>query len=487
MGKPLTEEHKRKISEALKKHGGTQAESGRSNEAQGYLDRFTNDQVAYEDAKGQREALRAQAKKLGRKKTSRAARAKLNAQIKAITEKMKGLRKNMTSTKGEANNKRLQKNAGIAIAKAQAKVGQYNALLTKITDLMVRTDDPARQARLKARLERVVKGKGDQEARISEYTAIQNGKTPVKKSKTFNFNEYLDDRAFKPYRALTLQEERIDFVRLNEMLDTQTDQFEEEMSVASAAEIERLAKSMERKIDVWDIAAVAALAFLIRGVVKDHMRKAIGTFYGIGVGTAIKELGIQRPEIPTLDKRLMSLDSQDIAEAYVANLENTAKSTIKAGIAAGAATTAIVSAMQNKLKDEASKTIANISGTITGEYLNRGRSSVFQRNLAKIVAYQRSEVLDGKTCAMCLSLDELVVTPDDPMIRLEIVHTHCRGLWVPIFGADEKQPEVTGVPKAVTDRFDKIDGRPVINAFKNMKKPVNEISKKAQDQIRKRF
>lgn len=488
MGKPLTEEHKKKISEALKKKFGTQADTQRSNEAQGYLDRFQNDLVSYEDAKSQRDALRAQAKKLGRKKASRSARAKLNAQIKAITEKMKGLRKNMSSTKSEANMKRLQKNAGIGIQKAQAKIGQYNALLTKVTDLMVRTIDPERQARLKARLERIVKGKGAQEARIGELKGIQDGKMPVKQSKTFNFSEDLAEGGFKPYRALSMQEERINFDRLEEMLDQQSGQFEEEMSVVTAEEIDRLTKSMESKIDVWDIAAIAALAFLIRGAVKDHTRKAIGTFYGIGVGLAMKELRLPgRPETPTLDKRLMSLDSQDIAEAYVANLENTAKSVIKAGIAAGAATAAITSAMQAKLKDEAAKTIANISGTITGEYMNRGHNSVLQRNAAKIVAYQRSEVLDGRTCGMCLSLDELVVTPDDPMAHLEIVHTHCRGLWVPIFGADTTQPDVTGVPKSVADKFDTIDGRPVVNAFKNMKKPINDVSKKAQEQIRKRF
>lgn len=486
MGKPLTEEHKRKISEALKKHGGTQAESGRSNEAQGYLDRFTADLASYEDAKGQRETLRAQIKGLGRKKASSAARAKLNAQIKALTGKMKDLRKSMVATKTEANTKRLQKNAGVVIAKAEAKINQYNTLLSKVTDLMVRTTDPKRQARLKARLDRVIAGKVGQEAVIARQKDIQAGKKPATVNKSFNFHESLSE-TFKPFRKLSLQEERINFERLEEMLDQQSAQFEEEMAEATAQEIERVAKSMEKKIDVWDIAAIAALAFLIRGSVKEYVRKAVGTFYGIGVGTAIKEFGIPRPETPSIDKRLMSLDSQDIAEAYVANLENTAKAVIKSGIAAGAATTAIVSAMQAKLKDEAAKSITNISGTVTGEYLNRGRASVFDRNLTKVIAYQRTEILDGRTCPMCLSLDELVVDPKDPMSRLHLVHTHCRGFWVPIFGLDAQKPEITGIPATIANRFETIDGRPVINSFKQMKKPINDVSKKAQEQIRKRF
>jgi hypothetical protein len=91
------------------------------------------------------------------------------------------------------------------------------------------------------------------------------------------------------------------------------------------------------------------------------------------------------------------------------------------------------------------------------------------------------------TCPFCLSLDKKVITPDDPMRNLEIVHSHCRGLWVPIFGVDETKPEITGIPKALQDRFDLIDGRPTINAFKYMKAPIADVSKEAADVIRKKL
>lgn len=378
-----------------------------------------------------------------------------------------------------------------------ARISRCNALIARVGSMLAHATDQGRKDRLQARLERAARSKEMYEAKLSEL----NG----------TFEHYLAERKFKPYRTLTLQEERVGFVRLDEMLTQQSDQFEREMVDVTTQEIERLTKSMEKKVDAWDIAAIAALAFLIRGEVKAIIRKAIGTFYGIGVGAAVKEINasgdsaraeakanpttankpipakVDRGETPAIDKRLMSLDSEDIAEAYVANLENTAKSTIKSGIAVDAATLAITSAMQARLVDEASKTITNISKTITGEYLNRGRSSIFKKNLVVIVAFQRSEVLDGRTCPMCLSLDKRVVKPDDPMASLQIVHTHCRGVWVPIFAVDKKIPEVTGIPKAIVDRFDTIDGRPVVNSFKNMKKPINDVSKAAQAVIKKRF
>lgn len=488
MGKPLTEEHKRKISEALRKLYGTQAETGRSAEAQAHLERFTSEKVSYEEAKAERDSLRAQISKLGRKKSSRAARAKLREQVKELTKRMKESRAKMIGIKSSASNDKAKKNAGVRIQKAEAKVGQYDALLSKVNDLIAKTTNPERRARLEARLERAKAGKHKQQERIREYKAIQANGKAKKKVSTFNFSEHLAEGTFKPFRALTLQEQRIDFTRLDEMLERQADQFESEMVDLSNEEIERVMSSMEKKVDVWDVAAIAGVAFLIRGAVKDSMRKAIGTFYGIGTGLAMKELKLPgRPETPSIDKRLMTLESSDLTDAYVDNLENTTKSMITSGIAAGAGTAGIVAATRLKLQDEAAKTITNISGTITGEYMNRGHASVLRRNAAKIVAYQRSEVLDGRTCPMCLSLDRRVVKPDDPMASLHIVHTHCRGLWVPVFSFDEEIPEVTGIPKSIVDRFETIDGRPVVNSFKNMKKPVNDVSKAAQEQIRKRF
>lgn len=486
MGKPLSEETKRKISEALKKNG-TQQETGRSSEAQGLLDKFTADLVSYEDAKSQREGLMAKAKALGRKKASKKARAEINKQIAELTASMKSLRASMTATKNEASAKRLQKSASLNIAKAETRIKQFDVLSGKIKELISKTENPERKARLQARLERAMSGKTAQQGKITEYKAIQSGKV-TKRTGAFNFHEQLADGPFKPYRSLTEQEQRVNFVRLDEMLTKQSDQFEEEMAEYTRVEIDRIVEAAKPKIDAWDVAAVAAIAFLLRGKVRDSVRKAIGTFYGIGTGLAMKELGLAgRPESPAIDKRLMAVDADAITEAYVSNLENTAKALITASIAVDAGADATATALRAKLKDEAAKTITNISGTITGQYLNRGRGSVFSRNAIEIVSYQRTEVLDGRTCAICRSIDERVVKPDDPMLWLHLVHTHCRGFWVPIFEADVEKPEVNGVPKTITDRFDTVDGRPVINSFKQLKKPVADASVKTRDKVRKQF
>jgi len=374
------------------------------------------------------------------------------------------------------------------VAIATAKIQQYDVLIAKMGALLGTTANTERKARLQARIEKTKELKRRQEMLVSQAKAPKY--TKIRKSKV----ALQELSEFRLPRKLTFQEERTDFLRLNEQLNQQSQQFEEEMVEITRDEIARVTKSLEKNNTVLDVATILALILLIRGSTKSTIRKAVGTFYGIGAGLALREArlagydtGTGRPPIPTLDKQIMSTDSEIIAETYVSSLESSARSIIQAGIVAGATAQGVLSVLRDEMKAEASKAIANVSGTITGEYLNRGRTSILNKFRADIVAFQRSEVLDSRTCAMCLSLDKRVVKPDDPMAQLELVHTHCRGFWTAIFEKDEEKPEITGIPKNITSRFKTIEGVPVINSFKQVKKPINDVSKDAQEKINERF
>lgn len=496
-GKPLSDETKKKISEALRKNFGTPESTNRSASAQAYLNKFVDKKVEYEDFKNQRDDLIAQSKALGRKKSSASARKEINAQIKDLTSKMKVLRKTLVSIKAEATGERAKKNAELYIKKAEARVGQYNALIMKISDLLVRTEDADRRKRLQDRLNRALTGKVGLEGRIGQAQDVASGKQTKKQSNAFNFSdhlEFMEDHIFDPARELTMQEKRVNLFNLNDQFNEEQGVLSDDLVNMTNEELDRISKQAQDKLTAGDVAAIAAVAFLFRGKIYDLIRGKVKDAYEIGKSSAISELAKAgvidggRPIVtPLLDTQLMNLDADEIAEAYVSTLESTAKSALKAGVASDASVSATIAAMRSRVQDEASKAITNIVGTTTGQYINRGRDMVFMSHLTKIVSFQRSEVLDMKTCATCLSLDELVITPDDPMRHLEIVHTHCRGVWVPIFTVDEIQPDVTGIPTKVKDSFDLIDGRPTVNAFKNMKKPVNDVSKGAQVEIRKRL
>ncbi len=479
-GKPLSDETKKKISEALKKRFGSSEETNRSSAGQAYYDRYANSRMDYEGAKSDRDAIRAEMQKLPKGKKGTAKRKVLAKQLKEANARMKEARKQMSVAKTASQAAKVQANEPIFQEKAKARVNQYALLIAKITELASKTDSPTRRERLNAQLKRALENKSKLERKMSmkpeERRTIQS---------PFNFSEMLAQG--KLPRPLTFAESRLNFIALNEQFDRQQEAFADEMIAMTNAELDRIAKQAESKITARDIAAIAGLAFLLRGAVDKHMRKTVRRAYDIGKALAAKELRITLPATPLLDTQLMNLDADDIADGFKAILENAFKSTLKAGVASDASTPAIIAAARNKVRDEATKAITNIRGTVVGQYLNRGRDMVFTSNASKIVSYQRSEVLDMNTCSICLSLDRKVISPDDPMRHMEIVHTHCRGLWVPIFTADETKPEVTGIPRAVSDKFDLIDGRPVINAFKYMKAPIADVSKEAAEIIRKKM
>lgn len=301
------------------------------------------------------------------------------------------------------------------------------------------------------------------------------------------YHEQLSAKAFKPYRALTLQEQRAGIEALNENFNRLEDQIEEELINITYPEIERVSDSARSKIDGGDIVGLAALAFLIRGSVRDLMNRTIKDAYAVGVRIAAKELKIPTPGVPLQDTQIMNAEALNIANALVANLEGTARATIIAGMASGASTPGIIAAMQESVRDEASRAIAHVANGVVGEYINYAHTGVLLDHLNQIVAFQRSEVLDGRTCNMCLSLDKRTIRPTDPMRHLRLVHDFCRGFWVPIFGTDREQPEANGIPQSIAKSFDTIDGRPVINSFKQLKRPINPKNQAVQEEIKKRL
>jgi len=71
-----------------------------------------------------------------------------------------------------------------------------------------------------------------------------------------------------------------------------------------------------------------------------------------------------------------------------------------------------------------------------------------------IYALQRSEILDECTCNLCLSMDGLVLSPDDEMTSVDLFHEGCRGIWVEIMKEEIEPPPITGVSDEIRNRFD---------------------------------
>lgn len=298
---------------------------------------------------------------------------------------------------------------------------------------------------------------------------------------------FLQEKPFKPSRALTMQEKRMDLKMLNDRFNENERTLEEELTAITQPQIDAYAEQARNKVDAGDIAGIATISYLLFGKTKDSIEKAINKAYDDGKIAASKEMGVERPTTPMNDKQIMRMDAEDWARNYQNELEQRSRELVKSAVMAGAAASSIAVALKTKMQGEAARMIANITGTVVPTYIARGRMTVFDKYLTMIKAFQRTEVLDYVTCAMCVALDKKVITPDDPMAHLEAVHTNCRGQWVPIYESDVDQPAITGLSKSITSRFDLVDGRPTINAFKQIKAPVTAQTQEDADKIRRKL
>ena len=290
------------------------------------------------------------------------------------------------------------------------------------------------------------------------------------------------EKEYSPFRTLTKFEEREDFESLNEQFNELETTIEEEMTDVTKKESDRFLNSLDEKIDKGSIAAIAGMSFLIKGKVKKVIKNVVEDAFEAGKADAANLMNVDRPTTPRKVKSLKNLEVEEIAERYTTEMTSTATNKARQAISANASKPATIAATRDELNNAASRMITNLAGTVPGQYVNRGRKEVFMDNINRIQKFQRSEVLDSRTCNVCLSLDKRVVEADDPAAQMDLVHTHCRGVWVPIFTTEEA-PENNPIPKTVADKFDTVDGRPVINSFTQLKKPIQRQSNKEAQKI----
>ena len=300
-------------------------------------------------------------------------------------------------------------------------------------------------------------------------------------------HKLLTEQSYNPTREFTIYEEKVDFEFLNESFNKIEVQLEKEMIDVTNIEIDKYVESAGKKVEEKNIAGLSTLMFGGLVAYRKAINKSIAQSYEVGKKTATKEMGVKPVATPQEQEALKNFESQEYSETYVQEIQKTGRDIVKNGIIVGATTVAIKSALKKDLKDRASKMIASTSGIVVGQNINRGRSMVFENSINLISKFQRSEVLDGKTCNMCLSLDRRIIGPTDPMRNLDLVHSFCRGVWIPVFKSEE-QPKANPIPKSIESQFNKIGGSPRINGFKQIKRPTNtKESKSAQVEIAKRL
>lgn len=305
-------------------------------------------------------------------------------------------------------------------------------------------------------------------------------------------DEFAEKKKLVFWRALTEPEKKVDFAFLEEKYDELEQELESELTGIIKDGVDRGAVRIKNLINSGALASLAALTFLNRSQLKMVIKDVIMSAHEVGKKTAAKELDVDRPANSAKENSIINYDAEFYANQLADNIETQAKEAAKNGYTKEIAIAAVIANLLKKSFDTAANGISNISGTVVGQNINRGRWSVFSRNATLISGYQRSEILDSKTCNICMSLDKRIIEADNPMAQLDLVHTSCRGNWTPLkleefpTQKDLIAQGVYGIPKTITDQFETIGGVPIVNSFKQLKSPLNRSNEDVTNELKRR-
>jgi hypothetical protein len=262
---------------------------------------------------------------------------------------------------------------------------------------------------------------------------------------------------------------------LQETFDTQEEILRKYFEQIKQEELLPSIERAESKIKDAIIPTLLLLYFLRKTRINKAIQEVQTTSYEKGKTSAVRELKadgvtVERPTTPSIQTSLNAFEREAITEQITQDINLKGRNIVMEGIAKGVAATAIVQALRRDLVKEYDKRVQNITATLVGENINRARRDVFTSSLT-VVGYVRSEVMDSRTCAICQSIDGRFVLPDDPFSKVDIIHSNCRGIWVPVTKQSDI-PKNTGIPKSIVDNFDTVGGVPIANSFTQLKKPI---------------
>lgn len=275
----------------------------------------------------------------------------------------------------------------------------------------------------------------------------------------------------QPYRNLTLEEQKIDFKELNEEMNQEEDGLSKELLASAILATGKYTEAILKKLKKQEINKIKDITFGSKKEIKDIYATYINKAYEYGLDMTNKELEVSHTKTKVVDD-VLKADAELYAQAFISEIENTTKPIINDAYISGSTPESIAQSVKAEAEKKANKLVVGSVALISGHYINTARNQVLKNNAIEkgITGYQRSEILDSRTCNICRSLDQRIVKVDDPFAQMTTMHSSCRGIWVPIYSPiDNKE---SGIPKTIMNNIDTVDGKPVLNSFKQLKKPI---------------
>lgn len=270
---------------------------------------------------------------------------------------------------------------------------------------------------------------------------------------------------FEPFRALTFAEQKIDFERLHKTLEELQIKFGDELLELVESELSILLARIRVALRTGNINTINDLFNQFRFEISDLIYTQQQEAFEFGKRTASRDLKVAPPATTEQQLELMNTRATAIADDLASTVKNNVKLQAVQHLTQETPPAEAVESIRSSVSKTVNvKTDATASTTVMGGF-NQGRMATYEANKDRIYALQRSELLDDKICNYCLSMDSRVITPDDPMGKIDQFHFYCRGIWVEILEDEEEKPDITGVPDNLKEKVGSL------NDFKQISKP----------------
>ena len=304
------------------------------------------------------------------------------------------------------------------------------------------------------------------------------------KLKRIKYSLYLEAGNFAEFfRDLTDAESKVQFASFKSFMNSHEKVVQKILDDITGQQKVKFLRQMKRAIESGDITKINTITMGFNSQLQEQLKQEMLKAVEFGRDKSANELGIKPPPISNETRNVLSTQSAMLINNRANSIEDEVRRTALDGVMSGAGAAAIAFALSNAYDIKSKNQNQQIVGQITSSGINVGRNSVFRDNQKVIHGLQRSEVLDSVTCPVCLSIDGRVLAPNDPFAQLGQVHTHCRGLWVPILLTSSDLPRTKPLPKSLQNRFQRVEGIPAINKFKQLKAPVINKTSRVQSKI----
>jgi hypothetical protein len=258
---------------------------------------------------------------------------------------------------------------------------------------------------------------------------------------------------FKPWRALTFAEQKVNFDALQKQMDQLEADFDAKTRELLHHARDQYMAAFTKAAHAGDPKGIKDATMKVEADLARIIKQGMTSAFVHGKNGAAAEINVPAPANPADILSQIDIQAEAIAAHQIAKIEADSKNAYVNALNRGKSITTALGEADVAAADAIDTMTGDASAVLMAAGINQGRNAVFSRNSGDIYALQRSEMLDERTCEFCISMDGLIITTNDTWADTDIFHSNCRGIWVAILNDETGKPDITGIPQSLRDRF----------------------------------